>query len=582
MPMSDTNNPQSIDKKFFLAPQKPMQKRYEALRASFVDQLPDPEVAEKFGYTYFSFKSMKRDCKSWTIDQFFKELQKGTKGEKKKTTAAKDKIIELRKKNYSVIEIKEKLAKEGIELSETIIHKILSNEGFAKLFRRTKREQLEALQNDKNYPDIADQRRFAEHAQFSTSFAGIYLFLPIICQLKLHELFSESPFYGSKMISNINYLMSFLTLKLLGKERLSHVDDFNFDYGLGTFAGLNVLPKNAAITQYSYRHSAQLIRGLLKGFVKRLALEKYLKGQNINLDFHVIPHYGEESELEDSWVATKGKSMKSVLSFFAQDLDTTFLCFSDGEIRREDMNDEILEFVKFYKETVGIKPERLIFDSKLTTYGNLSSLNEEGILFITLKRRGKNFLKEVAGIKEWKKVKIDKMGRKYKNLLVSESKVKIKDYEGLVRKIIVTGNGRELPMCLLSNDMESSARDLLANYAKRWRIENNIQENVDFFNLNALSSPVVVKVNFDIAMTLIGNTLYKILAEKTKWFKNAKPKKIFRNFIEGKATVKISEDTVKIIFAKKSFNPLIMEWVHSLPELIIPWWNNRKLLFEFE
>ena len=145
----------------------------------------------------------------------------------------------------------------------------------------------------------------------------------------------------------------------------------------------------------------------------------YLKGQNINLDFHVIPHYGEESELEENWVATKGKNMKSILSFFAQDLDTTFLCFSNGEIRREDMNDEIMEFVKFYKESIGIKPERLIFDSKLTTYENLNSLNEEGILFITLKRRGKNFLKEVAKIKKWKKVKIDKLGRKYKNLQVS-------------------------------------------------------------------------------------------------------------------------------------------------------------------
>ena len=72
-----------------------------------------------------------------------------------------------------------------------------------------------------------------------------------------------------------------------------------------------------------------------------------------------------------------------------------------------------------------------------------------------------------------------------------------------------------------ANDSQGSVKDLLTIYSQRWRIENNIQENVDFFNLNALTSPVVVKVDFDIAMTLIANTLYKILAGKTKGFKKA-------------------------------------------------------------
>ncbi|MBI5554353.1 MAG: hypothetical protein HY920_00680 [Elusimicrobia bacterium] len=113
-------------------------------------------------------------------------------------------------------------------------------------------------------------------------------------------------------------------------------------------------------------------------------------------------------------------------------------------------------------------------------------------------------------------------------------------------------------------------------------IENNIQENIDFFNLNALSSPVVVKVDFDIALTLISNTLYKILAEKTKWFKKAKLRTISRTFIDMKADILITDEQIKVKFAKKSYNPVLMDWVNSLPELNIPWWDNRKLVYEFE
>lgn len=581
--MPKINNPQILSgKEFFLRPQHPMQRRYEALRCVYVDELPDQKIADKFEYTFYSFKSIKRDTKEWYDKDFFKELKGGPKGAHEKTALAKDRIITLRKKNYSAIEIHERLKREGIVLSVNHISLILKGEGFAKLFRRTNREQLEARQEEKNYPEIADRGRFAEHKNIETSFGGIFLFLQLLRQLKIDELFKGNDFYGSKMIPAESYLMGYLSLKLLGKQRICHINDFSFDYGLGVFAGLNVLPKSTSITQYSYRHAGEQIRRLLKGFVKRLYQEKYLKGANINLDFHAIPHYGEESVLEEHWIPTRGKNMKSILSFFAQDLDTTFLCFSDGDIQREEVNDEIMEFVKFYKEATGILPEKLIFDSKLTTYANLNWLNEQGILFITLKRRGRNFNQEVNEIKDWKKIRLDQVRRKYRNLQTSESCIKIKDYDDKVRKIIVKGTGRELPMCLITNDGISSHKELLTNYAKRWMIENNIQENIDFFNLNALSSPVVVKVDFDIALALISNTLYKILAEKTKWFKKAKPRTISRTFIDMKADILITDEQIRVKFAKKSYNPVLMDWVNSLPELNIPWWDNRKLVYEFE
>ena len=106
--------------------------------------------------------------------------------------------------------------------------------------------------------------------------------------MKLDSIFRETGFYGSQQIPRINYLMSFVALKLIGKERLSHVAGLSFDYGLGTFAGLNVLPKVAAITQYSYRNPHRLMVTLLRKWNIVLKDKGYIDGRHINLDFHTI------------------------------------------------------------------------------------------------------------------------------------------------------------------------------------------------------------------------------------------------------------------------------------------------------
>jgi hypothetical protein len=405
----------------------------------------------------------------------------------------------------------------------------------------------------------------------------------MIVDMQLHTIFNQIGFYGSKQIPRLNYLMSFLALKLIGKERLSHVNDLNFDYGLGTFAGLNVLPKIAAITQYAYRNPNNLVVNLLKKWNRILKEKGHLRGQHINLDFHSTPHWGEESQLQNHWVPTRGKAMKSVLCFFAQDLETTYLCYSNGQLSKEKAPDEILNFVSFYQSSHGVLPNCLVFDSKLTTYKNLNVLDKDfDIKFITLKRRGKKILENIQKISNWTKIRLNKTTRKYRLLKIYQEPVTIRDYDGQLRQIIVTGTGRELPMLIITNDFETPPKEIIETYALRWLIENNIQENVDFFSLNALSSPIIVKVDFDIAITLIANTLYKILAGKFKLFDKAKPKTIYRNIVEGSAKIYIRSNTVNVIFGKKAFNPLIMDWISSLPELKVPWMDNKVLQYDFE
>jgi len=568
---------------FFLHPSDAMQKRYEALRASFVDGLSTLEVARRFGYSIHTIHALRRDFKADSLPPFFRPLLRGPKQPRPSTLKWRDRIIELRKQNYSIEEIEQVLLREGATVTSKTIDQVLKAEGFAKLFRRTQAERRATLQRGKEQPEVANAGEFGIHPSVTTSYGGVFLFIPLILELKLHSIFRQTGFYGSKQIPRLNYLMSFMTLKLIGKERLSHMIDLNFDYGLGAFAGLNVLPKTAAMTQYSYRNAHNLVVKLLKEWNGVLKDKGYLQGHHINLDFHSAPHWGEESQLDTHWVPTRGKRMKAVLCFFAQDLDTTYLCYSNGQLSREEAPDEILNFLSFYRKSHGSSPDCLVFDSKLTTYKNLNVLNRDfGVKFITLKRRGKNIVENTKHITTWKRIRIRKPTRKYQHLKIYEERIALKDYEGLIRQIIVTGTGRELPMFIITNDFDSPGKEIIETYALRWLIENNIQENIDFFSLNALSSPVIVKVDFDIAMTLIANTLYKTLAHKFKLFDNAKPKTVYRNIIEGKAKISITSDTVNVKFGKKAFNPMIMDWVSSLPKIKVPWMNNKFIEYSFE
>ena len=118
--------------------------------------------------------------------------------------------------------------------------------------------------------------------------------------------------------------------------------------------------------------------------VSRLGLPR---GQSFDLDFHTIPFHGEDALIEKHYVSKRSRRQKGILAFLAQDADTRVFCYANGELRKDQQNDEILRFVRFWKERTGRYPEELIFDSKLTTYANLNELNQLGIHFITLRRR---------------------------------------------------------------------------------------------------------------------------------------------------------------------------------------------------
>jgi hypothetical protein len=225
----------------------------------------------------------------------------------------------------------------------------------------------------------------------------------------------------------------------------------------------------------------------------------------------------------------------------------------------------------------GVKPT-LVFDSKFTSYSKLSEINaEHDVKFITLRRRGKKLVEQVDKLDGWSRIHIPHDKRKYPNPQVHESVIELRGYSGELRQAIVRGNGREKPAFIITNDFDMPTELLVGNYARRWRVENGIAEAVKFFHLNALSSPIVTKIHFDIALTMIADTLYTMLAKKLRGFEDCDAPKLYRHFVRGKGIVEVDGHTVNVTYPRRAHNPILRQVPWSNLPLKLPGQSATKL-----
>lgn len=570
------------DEKFFLHPLHDWQRRYEALRASFVERLPAKVVADRFGYSAGYIHLLRHQFVHGKLD--FSEPVPEKKIKRRGVSAqVREKIRQWRQHNLSAGEITQLLSEDGTELSVRTVERILAEEGFPKLPRRT-RIKIGKTVTGADIPEATRLRNIDEiqSTHVDCPAGGIFLFAPFIEKLGIENIAQEAGLPGSKVIGATNYLLSFLALKLLGTERHSHVTDRAFDPGLGLFAGLNVLPKSTAMSTYSYRLDNAHLQKLQRAFVQQGNKLGLYDKSVINLDFHTIPHFGEESVLEKHWAGARSKVMKGALTLFAQDVNSKLIVYSAADINRAESDEQVINFLTYWKKANrGLQPT-FVFDSRFTSYRHLSELNNQEIRFITLRRRGRKLLENVDKLKPWQRISIPHAKRKFPNPLVHVSTTSLPGYNGLLRQVVIRGNGHEKPAFLITNDFETPVELLVGNYSRRWRVENVISEAVDFFNLNALSSPILVKVHFDVIMTMIADTLYNMLALKTRGFEHCNAAKIYRNFVRGMATVKVKDNQLIVSYPRRAHNPILrsVPW-HNLPTRL-SWLGGAQLKFKFE
>lgn len=574
--------------KFFLEPKDPVHKLYEALRIFYIDHLSSKEIAGKFGWSEKYFNKLRSYFHQALLEdnppQFFVERSPGPK-EVEIESSLKEKIIGLRKESHSIQDIKAILNAEDIQISLRQINKVLKVSGFTRLPKRTRVERHQARVPMIIEPPKAESLdlSFEPPREFTTRYGGVFFFLPIIKELNLHKVIQKANYPETSQLTSLNYIFSLIFLKLIDKERLSHINDLSLDAGAGLFAGLNVLPKSSSISSYSYKTQRKMNLSLLKGLYRSVHSSFPYSG-DINLDFTAIPHWGDLSILERNWSGTRRCALKSVLALVALDQGTGFIAYGNAEVKHRNRDKEVLHFIDFWRESPPESIKCLIFDSKFTSYENLNLLNQDGIKFITLRRRGKNLVQKANEVpnSKWDTIQLDNISRKYRRLRVHESKITLTGYEGKLRQLIVTNHGRKEPAFIITNDFKSTSKEIVTKYARRWLVEKSISEQIHFFHLNLLSSSIVIKVDLDLTMTITAHTLYRLLAKRLTGFENAESKFIFRNFIDNIADIEISYPNINIKLLKKVHYPILFGEGFFKEVHIIPWLDNARLSFSMQ
>ena len=562
-------------RRFFEKPATPSQRQYEALRAYFVEGLASAEVARRFGYSPAAFRMLCYDFRRGQLPNFFTPRQPGPREQPKKSKV-REHVVALRKRNYSIYDISRALKEQGTSLGTTAVREILIDEGFAALPRRLDEERPKSVGPTKEA--VADVREFVlTPREFNTRVGGLFLFIPELVRLGFEALASSAKLPGSRMIPAEHALRASLALKLWSIERKSHVMALVADEGLGLFCGLNAMPKRSYLSEYSSRITPQKVANLLAGWHAQLAGETILEGESINLDFHSVPYFGEHPQVESHYLSKRSRRQPSILTFLAQDADSQVFCYSNADIRKGEEAEEIFRFIKFWTRQHGHPPQHLVFDSKLTTYKQLDRLDQREITFITLRRRSRNLLAEVSDLppSAWRTIELDVPNRKYRSPQIYEQKVCL--LKSTYRQFFIKDLGHDQPTILLTNDRKSTARQLILRYAKRMLIENTLADAVRFFHIDALSSSVGLKVDFDMCLLVLASGLYRIMASCMRGYGDAQARQIFRDLIDMPAQITITDHEVRVRFYRRAHLPIVLASGLIDKPIAVPWWDGRPL-----
>jgi len=574
---------------FFIDPVQPLHRQYLAVRSFFLEEKSAEQVAAQYGFTVHavyalakSFKSKLEKSDQNGEELFFQELKTGRPKQERDPNLVEI-IVNFRKKQLSVPDIKILLDAKGYDVSEGLIYRVCDENGFVRLPKRSG-EQRQELMEHSGYVDVVQapvsaMYHFAAQEQFSSKGVGVLCFLPFIKAYKIDKAIEQSLYPDTKQIGKLNSVLAFLALKLSNVKRYGQDNGWCMDRGLGMFAGLNVLPKATWYSAYSDAIERKDNIAFLKS-INRIFTDHGLLSDTANLDFTAIPYWGDEEPFENNWSGKRSKALISIQAALAQDPDTGILCYGDTTVKHDNQDDVVLEFLDFYREGTGKNINYLVFDSKFTTLENLGRINRQGIKFITIQRKSKHLNEKVEQIPVsfWKTVKIEKANHKSRTVVFTESTTTNKRYgDQPLRQIFLKGKSIK-PVTIITNDFELKAEEVIRRYSRRWLVENEISEQIHFFHLNRNSSGIVVKVDYDLTMTILAHNLYRLLASVLPGYSHYRAQSLYDTFIDNYGEVVVGSDAIIVKMNRKRSLPLLRESIPILDD-IYPWLGNKKLIF---
>ena len=572
---------------FFTAPTQPNQRRYEALRAYFVERISVAEAGTRAGYTRASMASLLRDFRAGKIQMFAPPAKPGPKSAPAKDRA-RARVVELRRQGLSVYEISSRLRAEASPLNRTGVGQILAEEGFGRLLRHPEPEASISPATpgrDTTLPRAKVIDFAAFPAAATTRLAGLLLAVPDLVALDLPTLARKAGYPGTRVIPAGSWLLSLLALKLTATRRVSHVDDLLDDPASALFAGLAILPTKSALTEYSYRLTHDHQRNFLAALDAKLVAAG-LAGSDegiFDLDFHAVMHWGTDPALEKHYVPTRSQRARSVLSFFAQDSGTHNLVYANADISKATQHREVIAFCDHWKAVSGKDPAMLIMDQKVTNQAVLGELDARGVKFLTLRMRSPALVRHINTLTpaDFKTITLDRPGPHNKPKVHEDKAVTLTSYPGTARQLVVTGLCRDAATVIITNEHHASLKKLISQYARRMTIEQRLAEIIRSFCADALSSTVNLNVDLDIMLCVLAQAL--LAAFRTRLgggYATATPDTLQRRFLDSSGTITTTGDQVTVRIDRRAYSPVLRQ--ASLPsDTTVPWWNGRRLHFEF-
>ncbi|WP_320042853.1 hypothetical protein [uncultured Desulfobacter sp.] len=219
----------------------------------------------------------------------------------------------------------------------------------------------------------------------------------------------------------------------------------------------------------------------------------------------------------------------------------------------------------------------LVYQSKIVSiYLSAIELGKE-IKFLTIRRRGKKIVEELSqkSPSSWKKVRVTMANGKGRNLRVNDEKIFLKDYGGEVRQIAITGHGKIKPALLITNDFDKPCDKLIRKYTRRWLVEKGISEQIEFFHLNKVSSSMVIKVDFDLTMSILTHNLLRLFAMDLPGYSHISDYSLYKKFLAMTGNVQIEADQVTIKIKKKRNLPLLLTTMQKFKKMRLRFFENK-------
>ena len=563
-------------------------RRYEALRAYFVDGATYAQAGQRFGYTRWAMINLVREYRAGKLTLFAPPRKPGPPpGSAPAKDRARGRVIELRRDGLSTYEISARLAIEGTPLNRTSVGEILAEEGFGRLLRHpepTASTSPATHGRDTRLPRTARLDFASWPATIETGKAGLLLLIPDLVELGLPDLVKRAGYPGTRVVPAASWLLSLLALKLTRTRRVSHVDDLLLaDPAASLFAGLATLPKKSALTDYSYRTGHDHQRRFLAALDAKMVHAGLATAADaiFDLDFHAVMHWGHDPVLEKHYVPTRSQRARSVLTFFAQDTGTHNLVYANADVAKSSQAREVITFCDHWKAVSGNDPAMLIMDQKVTTHAVLGELDARGVTFLTLRMRSPALVKHIDALtdNDFTTVTLDRPGKSNRPKVHQATGIRLTNYPGTVRQLVVTGLGRDAPTVIITNDHNLPVKALITHYARRMTIEQRLAEIIQAFHADALSSAVNLNVDLDIMLCVLAQALIAALRNRLPGYANVTPDVLQRRFLETPGTITTSGDTITVHLDRRAYTPVLRK--ADLPhDTRVPWWGNRALRYE--